>query len=447
MTPTPPLARPGLRAGALLGAGLALLLALAPRAAADVLTVGPAGAHAGIQDAVDAAADGDVILVASGEYAAVTITNKALTVVADTGALVQVRGGLVVQSLSPGRNVVLRGLEVDNFSSTGPFLAGLSLFFNQGSLRVETCRFEGNSQLFTLGANTPGARVLGCSDAAFRDCVFVGGNGGSGGLAGAPGSPGLDVEGSEVTLHGGEVHGGVGAFGGNGPTGSVDEAQGNRGGPALRLRDASLFASGVPMLGGSGGGGGTCGGAVTEPGDGGSGGHAVELMGASALFRNQRCELEGGPGGPGGDARFPLCLSSGSAGPDGEVLLEGGGLHLTVPGTPRGFDALMPQRENVPFGVALEGLPGEFVALLNSPAVGTSYEPGAQGQLLLSTLFDLELVGVVPPSGTLAFATSFPSLGPGVEGLTLFVQSLFVDGNGQLTLGPGLAPVVVDASF
>lgn len=60
-----------------------LVLSLVSPAAAGVLTVGPSGQmFTSPQAAVDAAVDGDVVLVHPGSYFAFTVDGKALAVVA-----------------------------------------------------------------------------------------------------------------------------------------------------------------------------------------------------------------------------------------------------------------------------------------------------------------------------------------------------------------------------
>ena len=66
-----------------------------------------------IQAAVDAAADGDTVLVQSGIYGGFSIVNKGVSVVADSN-LVIVSGGVDVHFLAPGQFVVLRGLSIRN---------------------------------------------------------------------------------------------------------------------------------------------------------------------------------------------------------------------------------------------------------------------------------------------------------------------------------------------
>ena len=56
------------------------LASLVSTSHAGVITVGPTGAHTAIQPAVDAALDGDTILVAPGTYAPFTVDGKRLQI-------------------------------------------------------------------------------------------------------------------------------------------------------------------------------------------------------------------------------------------------------------------------------------------------------------------------------------------------------------------------------
>lgn len=97
-----------------------LLVSIEPAAAQGVHHVGP-GYHATIQAAVNAAAAGDVVLVAAGAYPAFTV-DKPLTITAAPAAFVQVVAAAVVAiTLQPMERVHFAGLAmlVDAVTQTG----------------------------------------------------------------------------------------------------------------------------------------------------------------------------------------------------------------------------------------------------------------------------------------------------------------------------------------
>ena len=69
-------------------------------------------AHATIQAAVDAATDGDLILVkdTGSPYASFTVDGKGLTVIGDTGNRPVLLGSAFIRNLGPDQRVVLRRL-------------------------------------------------------------------------------------------------------------------------------------------------------------------------------------------------------------------------------------------------------------------------------------------------------------------------------------------------
>ena len=105
-----------------LPAGLASALILASTAAAQgsVIVVDDDGGFdfTVLQDAVDAAAGGDTILVKSGQYERLVIDGKALSVIAEADSKVSVTGTAIgaevvaVRNLQAGQQVLVRGLDV-----------------------------------------------------------------------------------------------------------------------------------------------------------------------------------------------------------------------------------------------------------------------------------------------------------------------------------------------
>src|SRR5688572_20931567 len=101
-----------MRTSVLVTSSLALA-AFAPSADAGVTVVAPTGGeHASIADAVDAAPDGEIVLVRAGAYGSFAIHGKSVHVVADAGALVEVHGSVLVDLLPAGGTVTLQGLRI-----------------------------------------------------------------------------------------------------------------------------------------------------------------------------------------------------------------------------------------------------------------------------------------------------------------------------------------------
>ena len=70
-----------------------------------------------LSSAVDAAVDGDIILIRQSDFwlDPVVITSKSLTITADVGAMGVLNNGITIESLAPTQRIVLSGL--DNWPS------------------------------------------------------------------------------------------------------------------------------------------------------------------------------------------------------------------------------------------------------------------------------------------------------------------------------------------
>lgn len=111
----------------------ALLCSTVPAAQENVWTVdddGPAD-FSSLQAAIDAADDGDLLLIRAGAYSAITIDGKSLTLHGDTaGGIVQVSApalsagaAIRIQSTVTGQRVVLRGITTTSVLSLPPTLS------------------------------------------------------------------------------------------------------------------------------------------------------------------------------------------------------------------------------------------------------------------------------------------------------------------------------------
>ena len=189
---------------------LALTLGLlAAPAAADVLTVGVPGDHATIQAAVDAAANGDTILVRSTHTAGpVTIDAKGLTLVADLSdpnQFLSVPGPWIVDNVPAGRTVTLVDFRVT--ASSTPVVVR----YNAGAVRLVRMKsLAGDAPYF--GTAPEALYVTQSVDVTLTECVLVGGSGwetcevynaGDGGLA-------LHARNSSVQIFGSVLQGGAG---------------------------------------------------------------------------------------------------------------------------------------------------------------------------------------------------------------------------------------------
>lgn len=172
---------------------LTALLLQTSAVASDVWTVSnvnPGVDFTQIQAAVNAAADGDVILIVGGDgYAAVTIDNKALTVVVDNGLTVYAYGMEVI-NLPANKQVTLAGLK-----------AQLLVRDCAGDVLVQDWRSLAgwNSQL-------PGGEIVNCANVTLVNSEFRGRYGGEG----EDGGTALQVSGSDVALYSCELQGGWG---------------------------------------------------------------------------------------------------------------------------------------------------------------------------------------------------------------------------------------------
>src|SRR4030095_10130842 len=133
-------------------------------------TSGPGVFSTQIQPAVDAAANGDLILVKTGNYLGFAIDGKSLVVIADLGASVNVMGNVAVSNLSSNQRVQVARVGVSSSGAAGGFL-----FDNDaGPVWVEGC-----TSAPAVGSNVNGldsAVVLQCASVAFLRCTLKGSN-------------------------------------------------------------------------------------------------------------------------------------------------------------------------------------------------------------------------------------------------------------------------------
>lgn len=214
--------------------------------------VGPFGS---IQQAIDAAIDGETLLVGAGSYSGFVISDRELAIVAAQGASVIVQGTVEVEGLLGSRGVVLSGLEIrgnDHWVQAGPALVADS---NAGHVWVLDCVLRGGAGLPPISSSYYGrggdAVILtDCSNLVMARCTVRGGAGGhdpntnAWQTYGGYGGKGLDAQGSQIAILDCDVAGGTGGAGGG---------DGGDGGRAIDVLDHTVFLGGTKLRGGDGG--------------------------------------------------------------------------------------------------------------------------------------------------------------------------------------------------
>ncbi len=380
------------------------LLALASSARADVIVVdqanGPGTDFTAILPAVEAAQDGDTILVRPGDYFQFLTfhTNRSFALIGD-GPGVRI-DSIQLQSYGAATTVLIRGFEIafdlaftpqisvdnclgnvwiEDVTTPPSGIGGGVIVSGCPSVVITNCSF--GASIINQGTLIASQSGLHLSDTSIRarDCCGIG----------------LWVQDSDVQISGGTLHGGSG-------------------------RDA--FPNG-----------GSCHPAV-------AGAPAIEINGASSIVVAQGADLIGGPGGAGISAQCP-------AAPDGPGMQvnEGTGLELSEPA--RSLSHSSPTRVGQMATLDFAGEPGDVAVVYYAPSMsaGTS-SPLWTGELLLSLPTKRLGFALIPAAGALTLNVPIGAIG-GAQVLDVFVQALFLDAGGDRVMSSGSLVHLLDAAF
>lgn len=396
----------------LLPALLALLPAAAGQGAVHVVDPFDPAAFADVQLAVNAAADGDTILVRSGGGSYFEVAGKSLVVVADAGfdpwftnpfgpnnhGMDQMVAHTVVRDLAAGQRVVLRGLS----------FGGLQLDGNAGQVWVEDA---------TVNFVSPALRATDCDSVVLQRLAVTGPTPSLDPYFWKVGGHALELAGSRAALHGVTAAGGQGlSF-----TCSIFGLCGNAGGyDGLVLDGGSAWLGNVVATGGHGGSGGTDQFGFCHAG--GAGGHGLRAAGGAAAW------LAGFAGAGGSGAAGPdpgTCIwGGGGDGADGAAVTASGATATTLAATPVDLLTDAPVREGETLQVTVQGAPGTPVLLLAAPFSGHVDIGAVDGPLLVGFPALLVALGPLPAGGSLTLSSPVPELGPGVEAAAVTLQAL-----------------------
>lgn len=412
------------------------LFALAGAVRGDVIVVDAAGggAFTQIQPAVDAALEGDTILVKPGGYSGFTVDGKALTVIGDAGPVANVAGKVWIRNLALGQTLTLARMIVQGGGTQLLGGQALSLTDCAGAVRCVHCDFAGRDGSASAD-RAPAVELSQASDVAFAECALRGGYGrssltcsndvvSSGGY-GLLGNASASVAAYDCRLRGG--HGGNGGD------------QTGVGGTALGVA-GFMFAARCDIQGGHGGN--TDCPAYGCPDDGG-GGFAISAGSIGWVFDGI---IAGGAAGSAvGVPRTQCPADPGQAYPLATPFV------FSVPSV--GFALPAVAREGTLVTVTFTGPVGAHVFLNDEPT--TTFQGVLSWRGVLLSPFPTPSAsvptrsrrwGAIPASGYLTQVYRVPTLPAGVEAQTRFLQAYRVAANG-LTLGSFTTLTVLDSAF
>lgn len=420
-----------------------------PSLAGDVHVVDGTGAgdFPTVQQALNSALDGDVILVRPGSYPSFVVDDLDICIVADGGTVTT--GTVRARDLAVGKTLVLDGIDAQGVPSSSPSISRGAWFINcAGSIRAQHSSFQaGDSNSDSAEDGWDGARLENCLDVSFTNCLLAGSHdsGAYGDNTGVHygGGNGLYAIQSFVSVFASEVLAGDGH-----PATIWDAGVGGHG--ALLESGSQLHAHSSTVKGGDGGG------TSFDMGWGGDGGHGVfsRTLSAANLLG---CNLIAGQGGWGSGCSF--C----GGGEDGAPAI---GASITIlPGDPRELCLLGPigpLREGAAVALSIEGYVGSRASMIYS--YGTDRRTLTLHRLLLLSAPFIRLLPSPAPrpiplalptrnflgawsANTLPVTFQAGTLTPGIEGERIFAQPIHMPTTGSWNLGAPVVLFVVDSSL
>ena len=418
----------------LISLALSSTLATAPTAGVIVVdeAMGPGAHFEDLQEAVDAAVDGDVILVRDGTYSPCSIQAKGLVLAAEgSNAVIEAPAGAIfnfslhsvfVRDLAPDQSVVVRGLRMNY---------GVQALSCEGSVWFEELDVTGGYGTCTLGFGD-GGRVHFCDGGVtFARCSLVGETGPTMNSSPPIASAGLYVR--ETVAHVYDCS----LLGGQGDSGSWGVQPG---GPGLKTQvEATVMIAGCSIAGGPGGVHATdpCGQPSAQ------GGAGIYFQGTQGVIYAAASTAVGGVA----DLSLLCPGQTGNAGPAFGSLT---GLGTVVPmvGYARHLSANSPVRGGETLTLDVEGQPGEIPLVLVSSRHEPLLLPNHSGSLLLGLpLEDVLVLPALGATGTTSLSLPVPNVGAGIEALNLYLQAVFLDPSPSVWLGAGTSVLLLDAGI
>lgn len=388
----------------------------------------PVVVHADLQTAIDAAGDGDVLLVHGGTYSGFTIDNRSIAIVAVPGETVRVQGNVELKNVPSSKRVVLSNLEVDASLATHSGNPAVSVEACDGTIWLQSCvlvggngapgtaqsdggfggdgaRVEDSQSVVLIGSTLRGGVGGGHPFQACLPCFFAG-----------PGGTGLFVKGaSRVALYDSD------AFGGKGGGGGFESGSGGAGVLAYDA-EPQLFAAKSTATGGDGGQGGG-----SADGDGGAG---IQAPSSPTIATVLDCGFLGGNASGGAQSGAPIF-----------------GSVRQLAASARTFATASVVRDASGVDATFTGATGDSCFAPSSMSTDWSLKLAANGVWVLRypTKMSKTPLAVVPASGTAAASWNASQLANGVQAQLQFHQGFVLPADGGAVLASPACTLVLDA--
>lgn len=402
------------------------VLSFVDRAAAGVIVVDPMGMPGGralLQAALNAAADGDVLLLRAGTYtelvpiAPVTVSGKGVTLINDSAGPLYL-GHLAISNVPAGSTFAVRGLRFQEGPITvglglgiGSIPAMLSVKSSPGTVWIEDCEVRGAPGFLNLGlfpVHSHGGTAIDVRQTGgltVARTVAIGGVGIGSSVTKqiSDGGTALSVDGVDTYV--------VDCILEGGPTGSSLTVNAPNGGHGLRAQGSTVTVHGSGLIGGDA-----------------SGSNAFPpLAGAGLFLVDDSATLR--------DTNVFAGMNSAVPGGGLAAITNLAGIVSTSTTPSRGVAVNGPVRTGKPFALFLNGQPGDVVVLFAGLPASPLVSVGFEGAFVfgLSAFVGPIAVGAIGGSGQLILPfPAAPALPAGLDEMTVVVQAAVASGTPTL---------------
>ncbi|MHC5063357.1 MAG: hypothetical protein ACYTG5_05225 [Planctomycetota bacterium] len=365
-----------------------------------------------LDEAINAAGDGDVLILRESSYPATSISGKSISLIAEENADVLL-DSIAISDLSADQEVTIRGIRAMPIMQR----TTLEATSNAGPILIEDSQILGATGVGFLFPVTSSTSLTDCSSVTFVRCSLIADGNQTPPFGQTPveGVHALIATDSKISLFDCLLRGGP------------NDTIGGQGGYGLLLTGGSVFASGCEFIGMDGGPAGT---SIFGKLPGGDGGDGIELRISGASEARGLVTSSSFAGGSGG-ASIVGC----PAGPDGTGIDSTGGSLVTRAGNLRSFEMTSPVRGGEQAILNFAGPQGDLLFLVVSQSHQSRFEGLLQATLVPGPNLLVLPIGLMPAAGVLQLELLMPPLPAAVDSLALVAQTAAISTSQELVLG------------